>query len=488
MRSPSARLFTTFVAAAMLPALACKKPATDAATDAATSAAARVAPDPASSDSSGSSGAPLPSDAGSHIRPGDDADRSKPPPGAVAPPPLPLASDALELVAIGTSTASRVLWLQTLGSRVWLSARNLDAFAEADGALRKGPDILAKFPYKPGEHSMQVVGAYPKLFGLRTKNVNGRLESPEPTLFVYKAEDGGPGTWTQGKPLGMSWYPHAFVAYREGALVVTSQIQLNSAPGYYPPTPGTSLTYLAPDGTLSDPKLDVHPHFMAWGAAAEGSTLTLIGTVAIPPPKHLKDEGFGASGANLLRITPDGAKRVPLQTSIGMALETYHSKVHEMGGRAIAVPPASLTASEGWKPNGLTVFLVDGDKPRARTIGGNDMCTVVDAHHAGDVVYAVRRCYGEAMFEDVVRVNADGKTEKLALPRLVKKAGGGFRAASTDAEKKSGSPCSPLSLVVRAPDDVWVTASCGGDQSSSGAGGISVVLRRGRPQEPVVLP
>src|SRR5688500_2331869 len=70
------------------------------------------------------------------------------PVGAKEPPPLPLASDALEVVAIGKTYNSRILWAHALGKRFWLSGSNVDAFAEGDGPLVKGPDILQKLPYK----------------------------------------------------------------------------------------------------------------------------------------------------------------------------------------------------------------------------------------------------------------------------------------------------------------------------------------------------
>lgn len=460
----------------------CKKtPAPSSAPDAPASAQVSVTAEPAPRLSG-------PNDAGSRFPVKPRApDAAAPPPVATTPlPALPLATDALEVVAVGKSFNSKILWLQQIGSRVWLSGVNLDAYADGDGPLVKGPDLLAKLPYKPGVHDMRVVGAYPHLFVMRTKRVEGRMESPEPTLFVYAAEPGGPGTWTQAKPLGMSWYPLAFLAYREGALVVTGQVEGNAAPSYFPPGPGTSFAYLAPDGSISDPKLDLHPYFLAWGASSDLSTVTLIGTLATPP--KAKDEMHGISGIHLARITRQGTKLVAVQRSLGVAQDAYGSHVHETGSAVLVVPPASpWMGEEGWKPDPLTVFVVTGDKPRARRISGNESCAIVDAQLAGDVVYAVRRCYAENVLDEVVRVGADGKTEKLALPRLVKREGGGFRVAATSAEKAKAFACAASSLVVRAPDDVWVTARCG-DGGAWDSPAIPVVLRRGRPQEPVVLP
>ena len=399
---------------------------------------------------------------------------------------LPLASDAMELVAIGKSTASRVLWLQDIGGRTWLSARNLDAFADGDGPLVKGKDPLEKLPYKPGVHSMRVVGAYPHLFVLRTKDVEGRMESPEPTVFVYTAEERGPGTWKEAKPLGTSWFPNAFIAYRDGALLVTGQIELNGGPFYNQSHPGTTLTFVGPDGTVSDPKLGVHPHFMAWSAASDGDTLTLIGTVAIPP--KAKDEDWDASGVNLWRIKGGAGKRIPIQQNLGIAMEMYSARVSERNGKAIAIPPGLVTAEESWRPNAHTVFEVEDDKAKARTFVGNESCYVKSALPAGDDIYGLRVCYSDGVIEDLVRLRADGKTEKLPLPSLVKDPAGGYRVAKSDAEKKKAIGCVVNSIVVRGRDDVWASAFCGGTGEWDGRGSVPIVLRRGRPQEPIVLP
>lgn len=479
-----------FVALGLLAAAtsaSCKKPAPPpAATEAGPSPSTAIVTEPKADGGR---------DAGARIAIGTFADSGAAPhahPIANAGPlaELPLASDAMELVAIGKSTASRVLWLQDIGGRTWLSARNLDAFAEGDGPLVKGKDPLEKLPYKPGVHSMRVVGTYPHLFVLRTKDVDGRMESPEPTVFVYAAEANGPGTWKEAKPLGMSWFPNAFVAYRDGALLVTGQIELNGGPFYNQRDPGTTLTFVGPDGSVSDPKLGVHPHFMAWSASSDGDTLTLIGTVAIPPKAKdgAKDGEWDASGVNLWRIKGGQGKRVPIQQNLGVAMEMYSARVSERNGKAIAIPPGMVTAEESWRPNPRTVFEVEDDKAKARTFAGNESCYVKRALLAGDDIYGVRVCLTGQNEEELVRLRADGKTEKLSLPSLVKDPAGGYRVAKTDPEKKKALGCVVNTLVVRGNSDVWASAFCGGTGEWDGRGSIPIVLRRGRPQEPIVLP
>ncbi|AKU94410.1 hypothetical protein AKJ09_01074 [Labilithrix luteola] len=476
----ASRLATGIAACAFALACGCKKttPPSSAPDASASDADAAAAPVVRSSP---------PRDGGNPLAsPPPRPDAGAPPVAASTPlAPLPLVSDGLELVAIGTTFNSKILWLQEIGDRVWLSARNLDAYAEGDGALVKGPDLLAKFPYKPGVHNMQVVGAYPHLFALRTKSVNGRMESPEPTLFVYHPEAAGPGAWQEAKPLGMDWYPLGFLAYREGALIVSGQIMWNANPYYSPPAPGTSLTYLAPDGSLSDAGVSLHPHFLGWTASSDRSTLTLVGTIATPPKGD--DPMFGYSGIHVARITKEGTKMIPIQRDFGMSVDAYSVNVHETGSAALVVPPGSAFTAEGWKPDVLTTFILNGDKPQPRKVAGNESCSLTTARLAGDTVYAIRRCYTQTIQEELVRVGPDGKTLKLPMPRLVKKAGGGFRAATSDAEKAKAFACIPTSIVLRGQDDLWVAGKCGDGGAFDGPA-IPIVLRRGRPQEPVTIP
>ena len=98
----------------------------------------------------------------------------------------------------------------------------------------------------------------------------------------------------------------------------------------------------------------------------------------------------------------------------------------------------------------------------------------------GDALWSVRICFGEnGIEESVVRVGPEGKTERVAIPRLVKE-GTGFRAATTKAEQSQGFACSPQAILARGKGDVWVHASCGE--------GLPAIYRLGRPQEPILLP
>src|SRR5512135_859007 len=63
-------------------------------------------------------------------------------PAAKQAPPLPLADSGLELVAVGKRWTSKLISLEALGDRVWLSGVDVDAYADGDGPLTKGPDVL----------------------------------------------------------------------------------------------------------------------------------------------------------------------------------------------------------------------------------------------------------------------------------------------------------------------------------------------------------
>jgi hypothetical protein len=167
----------------------------------------------------------------------------------------------------------------------------------------------------------------------------------------------------------------------------------------------------------------------------------------------------------------------------------YSSGVSERGGKALANPPGAsmLTVEEGWRPNPRTVFVAEDEKAKARTFAGNENCYVRGARLAGDDIYALRTCIEAGMSEELVRLDAAGKTVKLAMPTLVK-GEAGFKIAKTDAEKKKAIACAPKEIVVRGKDDVWAWALCGGGEVWRPEGAVPIVLRRGRPQEPIVLP
>lgn len=391
--------------------------------------------------------------------------------GLAAPAALPLASDKLELVAVAKGWNAKVIWLKAIGDRVWLSGRNVDAYADGDGPLVKGPDLFAKLDYKPGIHGLRVAGVWPNLYVLRYKHVETRMESPEATVFVHHG-DGSAGTWTKAQKLPVDDLPWGFVGLGEAALLVHSQNAGNGAPFYSGPGPGTTLYRIAPDGTVTDAKLAIPHRFMAWSASADDGVLSMLGTTATATE--------GAGGVDLVRITAAGTKTIRVQRElppIGMA--NYSAQVHERAGTTLVVP-VDWPEDTAWKPNPTTSFVLQDDKAIARTTAGGEGCLVKDAMVVGDALWSIRRCYGATEMDVLVRLGADGKTERVAIPRLVK-AGTGFRAATTKAEQAQGFACSPVEIFVRGKGDAWVSATCGD-------GALPAIYRLGRSQEPILLP
>jgi hypothetical protein len=384
-----------------------------------------------------------------------------------------------QAVAIGKTFGGKVLWLSAHGDRVWLSGRGVDAFAEGDGELKKGSDLLEKLPYKPGVHLIHVVGRYPHLYALRNKSVNGRVEDPDSTVFVFHAEANGPGTWTASKPLPTTAYPHAFVGFRGGALFITGEIQGNGVPFHDPGMSGTSFAWIAPDGTVSDPKLGVDAKFMAWDADADGDNLAMVGTVATGKTRPDQE---GASGVHLVRVTPNGTTTTLVQKGT-VTMETYNAKVVERNGRATVMFPGPFYLTGAWLPNVRTAFSLGDNETALRPItftarAATTDCGVSQVLHVGNAVYAKRNCD----IEELVQLRG-GKTEAVTLPALTKKKGGGYRVAETELESKDGFACAYRSMTVRGTSDLWVVAECG---IGSKGGGIPAVFRLGRGQSSVI--
>lgn len=412
-----------------------------------------------------------PSDAGSPV-PAEDGDAGAS--TTITSPPLPLASDDLELVAVGKSWGSKIIWLKVLGSRVWLSGRNVDAYADGDGPLVPGPDMLKGLPYKPGVHALDVAGIHPRLYALRAKDVSSRVESPEPTVFVHR-ENG----WSQAKPLDLISYPHAFVPWGDGVIVVDSQIHLNAGPFYNEERPGTTLLYIGPDGNVGAPNVTLDRRFLAWTAASDGATLTLLGTLGDPK----RDEPF-TNGLYVARgAAKDKLSVLLLAPNAQAGMEIYGSTVHELGTAAWVTPPRSVTIEETWRPTPTTVFRIADGKSQAKSPFSGDECVVQGAAFVETTLFVIRECFGSGEAPSLVRIGSDGKRERVKLPMLAKKEGGSFRVAT--ASDKVPFRCDPRKLHVRAPADLWIETECGG---GDGGGGIPAVFRRGHAQEVVTLP
>lgn len=406
------------------------------------------------------------------IRPSTDAGQRASQEDAATPPapPLPIASEDLSLVAVGKGWGAKILWLKVLGSRVWLSGKNLDAYADGDGPLTKGPDLLKGLPYTFGVHALDVAGIYPHLYALRTKNVETRTESQEAAAFVLRE-----GAWTPSKKLPRTDYPHAFVGWGDGAILMWSQIELNGGPFWDGREEGTTLSYVAPDGSVGPANVKVERSFLAWSASSDGTTLSLLGTRG-----HHNDDGTPEKGLYASRGTAkDGMKTILLSAASTPGMETYAASVVELGDRAYVAPPPSLTITEAWKPEPSSVFTIADGKSTTITAlpGGGEECLVQGMAMVDSSIYVIRMCWSLDATE-LVRIGEGSKREKIKLPMIAKKADGSFRVA--EATDKASFRCDPKKLHVRPPSDLWIEADCGK--------GIPAIFRRGKAQDVVTLP
>jgi hypothetical protein len=417
-----------------------------------------------------------PPDAGSPIVVADTASapaKSAAPPDAAAPVAQaklpPLTTDSFALVAVGKSWKSKVVWLNVHGDRVWLSAVNLDAYADGDGPLAPGPDLLKDLPYASQLHAVHVAGVHPHLVAVRALKAHGRIESADAATFVRKD-----GAWVavKGKDEPTD-FPDFMVPWGDAVLIGFGQYDPS---GRYAPfnreLPGTKLRLVNRDGTIAEANIGLDREFVAWKADSDGVTLSLIGRKRDTAGLHVA-RGTAKDGFKIVSIVPNAA-----------GPETLWSHVREQGSFALALPPGPGMDLGVWKPRNA-VFVVSGETAASRVVpeAKNRSCYVKDGVMIDDAVIAIRLCLdGKRDSGDLVRVTSTG-AEDFALPSLTK-ADGGHRIA------KSGEPplrCEAKSLALHGAGDLWVEALCYSPGAIEGAG-IPAIFRRGKPQDPIVLP
>lgn len=443
---------------------ACKLPSKQHATEtdaAASSSAAAVAPAPVDAGSSAYF-ATAPDDAGT-------------PPGRPAP--LPKLDDGFELVAASKRPGGHVLWLESVGTRVWLSGRGLDAYADGDGPLKPAPDLLKGLPYDGAKHRIDVAGLYPHLYALRTRKAWTREETPEAAAFVRKG-----GTWEPAQPLPSPQRPLAFLPWGAGALIVWSTVEFEAPHAYT--EKGTDAWSIDPGGQVADAKLGIDPRFVAFDASSDGTSLSLLATRGGGRRAGERNE----RGIWVLRGTKEkGMTALPL---VDAPIESLYGHAHvvETGASAYVSPPGNVHA---WSSPNTAYVVVPGAPPRPRpiAIGCHDVLqsVLVDV-----TIYAITSdaCRpGQSGRRAFVRVTAEGRVEEVSLPRLV--AGpGGYRAGAAD--EKGAVPCEPGRILFRPPGDLWLTLQCAPpvpeNADTIAAPPFSAVLRRGHAQTPIALP
>jgi len=378
-------------------------------------------------------------------------------------------------------------------SKLWAWSQGLQASANGDGPL-VSDDTLKGLPYHTGKQSLILAGAYPNLLALLTNDAPCASADFAVSTFVRQSAH-----WS-ARPLpkrGLSEGnpPHGFVTWMKGGLLIDSAIPNCGAytsggtiDEIAENQRGTTFTYLASDGNWSHPTLGLDPTFVAWGASSAGDALSLVGSFAVHP------------GAAADRVTapvvvmrrnsagPFRASAITPQRPPGVA--SLLTQVREFGSAALLLPPpvrddgtppfgcpAEVGDEMGWKGHAGSVFIVSNSETKElawRTPAEQD-CYVPDAVLNAEGVFAIFEC---PMPPDSVTDAAENYVTRVRYLLHVSLSGG---RELTSLPEVGGFTCEPDQIELRPPDDLWVSAACGG-----GASGSFALFRRGHPQLPLV--
>ena len=161
----------------------------------------------------------------------------------------------------------------------------------------------------------------------------------------------------------------------------------------------------------------------------------------------------------------------------GPASQSVRTGVREFGAAALVWPPpvrddgtpVTGALAEGgdelaWKGHASSIFrITDSSTTEVKFRSSSEQdCSVRDAAVVGDNVYAIVACSDGAV--RVVRAAAHGEPTRVALPSV-----------------PTLGDCAPRRLTGRAPDELWVLATC----ASTGKSEMHAVFRRGRAQAPL---
>jgi hypothetical protein len=389
---------------------------------------------------------------------------------AVAAPALPTT---FELVAVGKKPGSKIVWLKLVGDRVWLSGAGVDAYADGDKPLTPAPDLTQGQKKKPGESYEYTGSGSNLLFAVRSFPETAKSEDP-PTVWVRD----GSGPWSSGTKVPHIFGVHnwlqqfGFVPWKDGALLVTSQISVvTSMMLAAPAAAGTDFQSISPKGEIKDVRIDIPKEVMVWAADSDGSTLALVGFRA----KKLRAEGisvFRGDGQTALTETPimgDPGTQDPKALSL--------ITVREQGDVALAYITSLYYGGGALASLASTVFVVgrSAAEPKKIQFGPEKKGAVAAAAYVGGSVYAT-----VVSKEHYTLSRAAGGAEPapVKLPSLAKGASG-FQVAK---EGEPGLACEAVDLFAR-KNDLWVQASCTGP-----GGKVPAVFRLGHPQAPILLP
>jgi hypothetical protein len=410
-------------------------------------------------------------------------DNGRPPPSAQSsssspsrPPPI-----AFGLVASAKHLALGLVRDGATGARarVWNDATS--AHAAGDGALLQDqePEQWLAAPFDPRQQTLIYAGDWPSAFAFRRNDVPC-LAKDDATLLMLRGKN-----WQEKRLRERAMPPHAFLAWDGGALFVDSPIQVcgwaTSSPveRLVGPT-GTVFTLIRPNGSASHPSLDVDPSFMAWGGSSSEQTLALIGTFGVRDAPGSGEDPVGSRDIVAMRRHAKGPFRTTLIVHAeGPQAQSLRTQIREFGGAALVWPPpvrddgTPVTGAPAvggdeiaWKGHASSIFLIKDDGVAElpfRSTSDQD-CHVQQATLVAESAFAIVAC--ESSATRLVRAAVGAPPEPFALPPL-----------------SDSAPCTPVQIMARAPDDVWVRATCGASKQRE----TEAVFRSGHAQLPLLL-
>ncbi len=388
----------------------------------------------------------------------------------------------LALVASGRDLTLRVFRsAQTekdLGIRV--SGRGFSAHADGDGALVADavPEPSTDAPYNPKKEVLIYAGVEPNLFAFRRKDVPPLAPDAAAVLVLQGKK------WHAHRLPARGVFPHAFLAWEGGAMLVDSPVQAfgwasSSILEQLDEPTGTVFTQVDPTGALHHPTLGLDPDFMTWGGSSAEQTLALVGTYG-----DRANGGIPAFGSHdivvMRRHGQEPFRATVIVKANGPQTQSSRTSIREFGSAALLWPPpvrddgtpVSGALAEGgdeiaWKGRASTVFRITDAATTEYTFrsASEQNSSVSDAVLVGQDVYAIVQCPNA--LARLVRATADGEPERVELPNV-----------------PTFPTCWPTQITVRAPDDLWVRTDCGPAGKQTG----SAIFRRGHLQKPLLVP
>ncbi|MEP7052108.1 MAG: hypothetical protein ABJB12_17215 [Pseudomonadota bacterium] len=413
-------------------------------------------------------------------KPAGDSPRPQPP-GSTAAPPSPAAL-AFGLVASGKHLALAIMGDEAKVARVRVWNDSFSAHAPGDGTLvaDQEPEQWTPAPFEPRTQTLVYASNLLSSFAFRRDNVPCLVKDGS-TLLVLKGKK-----WREKRLPERTLLPQAFLAWDGGALFVDSPVgacgwATSSAIERLDQPTGTVFTQVSSNGATSHPSLDLDPSFMAWAGSRAEQSLALVGTFGIRAEPAPGEDVVGTRDIAVMRRHAQGPFKATLIVHAeGPQTQSVRTQIREFGAAALLWPPpvrddgtkvTDAVANGGdeiaWAGHASSIFLIKDDAAAElsfRSTSDQD-CYVQDATLVGESAYAIVACPSSAA--RLVRARLGVPPEPIALPPLIDHA-----------------PCTPVQIIARAPDDLWVRAACGGTAEKPD---VDAVFRSAHPQQPLLF-